>query len=220
MTATTRRSHAERSATTRAALLDATLDCLAELGYSGTTTVEVVKRAGVSRGAQVHHFPTKAGLISAALARLLAVQRQRFADEFAALPPHERTEEAGLRLLWSVFDGKSYRALMQLAVASFADPELKAAVAEVFRALERTVVEGYAEHFPVPARRDGAERDLLFAFRAMESAALYRELGLDTEAEHMVAVLGTLTELRDLAIGLGLDTAAASRRRRPEPSTG
>ena len=62
-----RRTHAERSATTRTALLDATIECLAELGYSGTTTAEVVRRAGLSRGAQVHHFPTKALLIAAAL---------------------------------------------------------------------------------------------------------------------------------------------------------
>src|SRR5438045_9398121 len=61
-----RRTQAERTASTRAALLDATIDCLVEYGYAHLTTTRVVERAGVSRGAQVHHFPTKAELVSEA----------------------------------------------------------------------------------------------------------------------------------------------------------
>ena len=57
------RTNAERSAATRVRLLDATIDCLIELGWSGTSTTEVVRRAGVSRGAQVHHYPTKEDLV-------------------------------------------------------------------------------------------------------------------------------------------------------------
>jgi len=50
-------------------LLDATIDCLVEEGYSGTTTTRVVERAGLSRGAQVHHFPTKSQLVAEAVRR-------------------------------------------------------------------------------------------------------------------------------------------------------
>lgn len=53
-----RRSQAERSATTRDVLLDATIRCLHEHGYSRTTTQLVAKEAGVSRGAMLHQFPT------------------------------------------------------------------------------------------------------------------------------------------------------------------
>ncbi len=49
----------ERSAETRRRLLDATVACLFERGYAGTTTTELARRAGVSRGAQMHHFPKK-----------------------------------------------------------------------------------------------------------------------------------------------------------------
>ena len=62
-----RRTNQERSATTRAAVLDATIEQLAECGYGRTTTVEVAGRAGVSRGALVHHFSTRADLVLAAL---------------------------------------------------------------------------------------------------------------------------------------------------------
>ena len=55
----TRRSQAERSASTRALLLDATIDSLVEDGYASTTTTGIADRAGVSRGAQMHHFASK-----------------------------------------------------------------------------------------------------------------------------------------------------------------
>ena len=60
-----RRTQEERSAATRAKLLDATIDCLIELGYAGTTTTLIAERAGVSRGAQLHHFPSKDALYRA-----------------------------------------------------------------------------------------------------------------------------------------------------------
>src|SRR5262245_21898426 len=58
--------NAERSAATRGKLLEATIQCLAELGYHQTSTVIVTERAGVSRGSMLHHFPTKADLMMAA----------------------------------------------------------------------------------------------------------------------------------------------------------
>ncbi len=51
-------------------LLDATVDSLVELGWAGTTTTVIAERAGVSRGAQLHHYPTKATLVMAAVEHL------------------------------------------------------------------------------------------------------------------------------------------------------
>src|SRR5690242_8997390 len=59
--------NAERSATTRLKLVEATIQCLYELGYHQTSTVVVTKRAKVSRGAMLHHFPSKADLMMAAM---------------------------------------------------------------------------------------------------------------------------------------------------------
>ena len=56
----------ERSAETRGRLLDATVACLHEFGYAGTTTTEIARRAGVSRGAQVHHGAARAVSLPAA----------------------------------------------------------------------------------------------------------------------------------------------------------
>lgn len=56
---------------------------LRERGYGGLRTNEVSDRAGVSRGAQLHHFPTKHELILATLdylnQNMLAESRQRTA---------------------------------------------------------------------------------------------------------------------------------------------
>ena len=56
----------QRSDETRRVVLDATVACLTELGFAKTSTVEVQKRAGVSRGALLYHFPSKAGLLAEA----------------------------------------------------------------------------------------------------------------------------------------------------------
>ncbi len=78
-----RRTQAERSETTRTKLIEAALVLLRERGYGGLRTNEVSDRAGVSRGAQLHHFPTKYELIVATLGylndKMLADSRKRVA---------------------------------------------------------------------------------------------------------------------------------------------
>ncbi len=125
----TRRSQEERSAATRQLLLDATIDCLIELGYAGTSTTEIVRRAGVSRGAQVHHFPTKNDLVQSAVAHLAIRQDAELRRQF------ERVKASGDRLsqaidvLWSAFTGPLFVAGIELIVASRTDPALREALA-------------------------------------------------------------------------------------------
>src|SRR5690606_11573152 len=66
-----RRTQAERSEAMRQRLLDATLHCLAADGYAGTTVSRVIETARVSRGAPVHHFPSKNAMIAAAAEQLI-----------------------------------------------------------------------------------------------------------------------------------------------------
>ena len=61
-----RRTQEQRSRETREKLLQATIEVLLESGYAGLTTAQVDARAGVSSGARVHHYPTKADLVIAA----------------------------------------------------------------------------------------------------------------------------------------------------------
>ncbi|MGZ4524496.1 MAG: TetR/AcrR family transcriptional regulator, partial [Mycobacteriaceae bacterium] len=61
-----RQTQVERSRETRLKLMNAVVECLVEHGWSGTTTALVSARAGVSRGAQLHHFASRGDLVAAA----------------------------------------------------------------------------------------------------------------------------------------------------------
>jgi AcrR family transcriptional regulator len=60
-----RRTQAERRASTRGALIAAARELFAERGYAGAGREEIVERAGVTRGAMHHHFPSKVDLFQA-----------------------------------------------------------------------------------------------------------------------------------------------------------
>jgi AcrR family transcriptional regulator len=124
------RTKAERSAATRVRLLDATIDCLIELGWSGTSTTEVVRRAGVSRGAQVHHYPTKEDLVLAAVEHLCTRRMGEYRAAVERLPVHERTPAASVDLLWSVWSGPTLEAWLEIVLACRVQPALRARFVE------------------------------------------------------------------------------------------
>lgn len=149
-----RRTQAERTATTRAALLAATVDTLVERGYRATTTQDVARRAGVSYGALLHHFPTKGGLLSAALEHVLEARIAEFRNAMADLPPGTATRDAAIDVLWSMFQGPTFTAWLEMSVAARTDTELAQAFERVAREFAETSVEQYREMFPGDAAAD------------------------------------------------------------------
>jgi AcrR family transcriptional regulator len=142
-----RRTQEERSAETTRRLLDATIECLIDRGYSGTTTTVIAERAGVSRGAQLHHFPTKAELVAAAvehLTRRIGADLQR---EAAHLPDDADRVAAAIDLVWSRFATPLFPAWLELLVASRTDPELRKQLHAVEGRLGRTVEQRTQEMF-------------------------------------------------------------------------
>jgi len=126
-----RRTQAERTAATRAALLTATVDTLVERGYRHTTTTDVARRAGVSPGALLHHFPTKADLLCAAVGHLFEQRLAEFRKAMADLPPGTSRAEAAIDVLWTMFSGATFTAWLELWVAARTDPEIADAVVRV-----------------------------------------------------------------------------------------
>ncbi len=126
-----RLTQAERSDAMRTRLLQATLDLISEQGWAQTSTQKICARAGVSRGAQTHHFPNKESLLIAAVSEIVA-RHQRDMD--AAL---ERDEDSEPRLeylfnfLWDAcFEGNLLHCWMEAMVAARTDAPLRAAVQE------------------------------------------------------------------------------------------
>ncbi len=113
----------------RARLLEATVDCLVERGFSGTSTTLVSERAGVSRGAQLHHFPTKNALVVAAVEHLTDVRGAELATAAERLPTGRRRTRAVLQMLADHFTGPVFTAALELWVAARTDEALLAAVA-------------------------------------------------------------------------------------------
>jgi AcrR family transcriptional regulator len=119
----------ERTRAMRARLLDATVEILVERGFAGTTTTLVSRRAGVSRGAQLHHFPTKNDLVFAAVDHLTRVRGEELAAAAARLPRDVRRTRAVLEMLADHFTSPVFVAALELWVAARTDPELLAEVA-------------------------------------------------------------------------------------------
>jgi AcrR family transcriptional regulator len=193
---TERRTQAERTATTRKRLLDATIDCLTELGYAGTSTTEVAKRAGVSRGAQLHHFPTKADLVATAVDHLFAQRHEEFRVAFATLPAGIHPVDGAIDLLWEIISGPSFAAWLELVVAARTDPELHERLQDVSGRFMADVIATFASIFPAPD--DTTPTDTVaptFAFALLDGLALERLTGSGTPVEGVLAAFKALAKL-------------------------
>src|SRR2546422_4551883 len=113
-----RRSQEERREATRGAVLDATVECLAERGYAGTTTTRIARRARVSRGALLHYYASKVELLTSAIEHILRRREQEFRAAFAALPADADRRGAGADLLWRMVSGPTLHDRLRPVVAA------------------------------------------------------------------------------------------------------
>lgn len=87
-----RRTQSERSESTRAALVSAARSLFAERGYAAVGTEEIVRAAGVTRGALYHHFAGKRDLFQAVYEQIEAELAQRIATGALAANAEEPLE--------------------------------------------------------------------------------------------------------------------------------
>lgn len=193
------RTQEERRAETQARLLDATVGCLAELGWSGTSTTEVARRAGVSRGAQQHHYPTKMLLVAAALEHLLQRQRAAFERAFAALPPGRRNVEGALDLLWDTFRQAPALALMELAMAARTDETLRELSIGINERVVQVILETFQRLFPASVDEETAATLIRTVFAMFVGLTLQNALDGDVHG-HQAAVLDRVKSLARLLI--------------------
>jgi|SRR3954449_1947979 AcrR family transcriptional regulator len=179
-TPSSRRSQAERSAATREALLDATLECLVEDGYAKTTTARVAERAGLSRGAHLHHFQTRDTLLAAAADHLTRRRGEHLSTAVDALPASGPDRIAqGLDLIFDSYNNPLYQATLDLWTHGRTDEELRGHLVPIERQLDRQTVELSKRLFPEAAGRPDFERLVELALAAIRGLVVLDTLHAD-----------------------------------------
>ena len=144
---------AEKSALTRQAILEAAVRCFIEYGYANTTTAMIAEEANVSRGAMMHHFPSRSAVMNAVVGYL----HVRRLNEYRALmtdidSPDQTLTRAAIRVsvesAWKYVNLPSFIAYQELLGAARTDPELAEAVGEVERDFEREFLKTVRSVFP------------------------------------------------------------------------
>ncbi len=130
----------ERSAATREALINATIQSLIEVGYDRSTLNEISERAGLSRGAHLHHYQTRAPLFAAAIKALAERAKVELDAGVQRLPRGKGRPGAALDMLWELFSGPLFQAVLELGVHARTDPELGTQLDQFPRAMGREAV--------------------------------------------------------------------------------
>lgn len=164
-------TQAERRAATRAALLDATIDCLVEHGYTRTTTGRIAEAAGVSRGAQLRYFSNRADLVTAAVARLATRQVESFTETIGSGPT---STEACIDALWEGHRGPLFDATLELWVASRTDSALRKSLIGLERDVAAAILAAARTSLPDSAGREGFSEDMIQVLATMRGLALLR----------------------------------------------
>ena len=123
------RTQAERRASTQAKILDATVEALVAVGYAGTSTTDICRRAGVSQGALFRYWATKGELLADAAAHLLGRVTTAYEQAFAGRGGVSARE--ALEALWQTYRLPDLQAAVELYVAARTDPDLAAALARI-----------------------------------------------------------------------------------------
>ena len=129
---------AEKSAMTRKTILDAAIQCFIDLGYANTTTALIAEYAGVSRGAMMHHFPSRATVLKATIEHLHNKRVDEFREMMANFGDPEQLVdrsriEQSVQAAWSYVNQPSSVAFQEVLMAARTDEEL----AEVLDPLEK-----------------------------------------------------------------------------------
>jgi AcrR family transcriptional regulator len=187
------RRQQDRSRVTRERLVEAAIECLAEVGYAATSTNAVCERAGLSRGAQLHHFPSKHELLVGAVEHLLLNQIAQIQADIDTVRNAEDPVRAVIERIWASFCGSLYYAAAELWMAARTDPGLHAVVYSVERRLGHEIHSAFHDIFPAPVGGSpGFDQALDTAIYLMRGLAMTRILREDPGEEERILDLCTI----------------------------
>jgi AcrR family transcriptional regulator len=182
------RTQQQRRDATRGRILDAAVESLIASGVAGTTTLEVQTRAGVSRGALLHHFPSKAQLMAATITHLADMRGRELKAAAAALPRGKARTAAVFDLAWQSFTGPLFYVAMELRTAARTDAELRAALAATERAVHDRLIAQYRDLVgPAVADQPGFAAAFELTLQLMTGAAMTALLHGDRKVAPLIA---------------------------------
>ncbi len=190
MTSSTRPLQA-RAEDTRAALLQATLQTLLDVGYGGTSTAAVCRRAGVARGTLLYHFRTRDKMLVAALEHVLEARVEAFvqARRGRVLP----AVDVLLMELWEQWQGPPFIAWLELAVASRTSPSLRGAMQPMMARFDALVLQAFEELDPVTGVPDELKSGVpFFVFSVFNGLAVGQCYGETGQSEPVLSMLTVL----------------------------
>ena len=187
-----RRTQAERTEETKAALIQAAVTVLHQQGYNAATTAVIADEAGVSRGSIIYHFSTRAQLMSEVITFVYEKERRHYQELARQGVDLSRLEEWPA-ILWEVFSQPSGMAVIEVLQASRSDPELAALVIPTQKSVEQASVDAIMGWIPGDtAHTKATVRLFVWAIRGL---ALSSVLSPDTtETENAVGLFRRLIE--------------------------
>ncbi len=139
---------AQKSAATRNLIIEAAIRCFVDLGYASTTTTRIAQKAGLSRGAMLHHFPSKIDIVRAAVDHLHAKRLKAFRNSIAAIPQGADRVKLAVQAYWKHVNHPMFVAFFELSVAARTDAELAAILGPAQAAFDEAWYQTALELFP------------------------------------------------------------------------
>lgn len=140
-----RRTQAERSEQTRTRILKAAAQLIRERGYARFRTADVAAAAGLSRGAQLHHFPTKDALVVATLAYVFEQAQALSRRRAAAVSRPRDLIEAVIEDAREFFFSEHFKVAIDIVLSTSTDQSVRKQILELSRRARRPVETAWTE---------------------------------------------------------------------------
>lgn len=139
---------ARKSEATRNQIITAAIRCIVESSYSNTTTMKIAEKAGLSRGAMLHHFPSKKDIVRAVVDYLHEKRLGAFRRSIREIPEDADRVQLAVRSYWEHVNHPLYIAIFELSVAARTDEELRDILVPAQRAFDQEWYATAREVFP------------------------------------------------------------------------
>ena len=146
---------AEKSEKTRTAVMEATIQCFIDLGYTNTTVTKIADTAGVSRGAMMHHFDSRFDIIKASVHYLTDKRLAEFREliteaqgDTGGNEVNEETLHTTVNAMWKFFHLPSYIAFQELLIAARSDSELSKVMTPAQKEFDSRITNSIRALFP------------------------------------------------------------------------